>query len=137
MSSPEASAILLSVGLQESGFGARVQHGNGPARSFWQFEKEGVRGVLTHPSTSVYAHAVMELLQYQAVAAVAYEALANNDILACVFARLLLWTDPRAMPTASEASKGWNIYLAQWRPGKPKPETWKAHYARAWAVVQA
>ena len=47
MESAEATALLLSIGLQESQFTHRRQVG-GPARGFYQFELSGVQGVLRH-----------------------------------------------------------------------------------------
>ena len=38
MVSDEARQLMLTIGLQESGFETREQYGGGPARSYWQFE---------------------------------------------------------------------------------------------------
>jgi len=60
MDTPDARAMLVAIGLQESGFAYRKQVG-GPARSFWQFEMGGVTGVLTHDKTSAY---ISEVCKY-------------------------------------------------------------------------
>lgn len=137
MTSPEARAMLLAIGLQESHFDARRQHGNGPARGWWQFERAGgVAEILEHPATGPIITPICDLLLYPATAAACHAALEHNDILAACFARLLLWVDPRPMPGSTQAPKGWAIYLNNWRPGAPHPQTWPANFAKAWAVVE-
>ena len=137
MDSPAARAMLLAIGLQESKFTHRLQVPSGIAHGFWQFEKNGgVKGVLDHPVTSPIVTPICELLCYYAVSSVCYEAIVHNDVLACVFARLLLWTDPRALPAEHEHGKGWDIYRDQWRPGKPHPEAWPANFFEGWRLVK-
>lgn len=136
MDSLAARAMLLAIGLQESRFVHRIQVPNGPAHGFWQFERGGgVAGVLTHPATQPIIHPILDLLCYPATAADCYAAIVHNDVLACVFARLLLWTDPRVLPPASASEKGLAIYLATWRPGKPHPQTWPQNFAEGWRIV--
>ena len=137
MNSPGAKAELLAIGGQESdGFNARVQYGGGPAHGFWQFEKGGaVKGVLTHPSTSIIIQPVLHVLRYSADINACYEAITHNDVLACVFARLLLWTVPGSLPTVNEPDKGWHQYLSGWNPGKPHPKTWAKNFAEGWQTV--
>ena len=138
MDSQKARALLLAIALQESKFEDRVQIGGGPARGFWQFEKGGgVTGVLTHRSTADHMRRVCTTLRYQPSVAGCYAAIRDNDVLACCFARLLLWTLPNALPARDDAAGGWHQYLVSWRPGKPHPETWDANYTRAWALVSA
>jgi hypothetical protein len=135
MQSPEATAMLLAIGLQESRFTYRRQQG-GPARGFWQFESGGgVKGVLQHELTELTAVEICTMLRYDAKQAAVYDALANNDVLAFCFARLLLWTCPAALPTKQEADKGWTQYVTTWRPGKPHRESWDAFYDEAWRLV--
>lgn len=137
MASDEADAMLLAIALQESSCAHRKQV-NGPAKGFWQFEAGGgVRGVLTHPRSRSHAKAALVALCYKPTltAKEIHAALEHNDVLACVWARLLLWTLPQGLPQADDADTGWQLYLAAWRPGKPHPKTWAAHYARAWALV--
>ena len=141
MDTPQARAMLLAVGLQESGFRHRRQI-EGPARGFWQFEQRGgVAGVLTHAHTAEIARDVCGLLGYQtsgavsARGAVVYAALADNDILACAFARLLLWTLPEALPGRDAPDTGWAQYLKAWRPGKPRKDSWNGYWETAWLMV--
>lgn len=131
----EAFAMLTAIGLQESGFRARRQYGDGPARGFWQFEAMGgVAGVLEHPSTRQHAASLLDVLGYpERDPKRIHAAIEHHDVLACCFARLLLWTDPRALPAPEKPNDGWLQYLATWRPGKPHPQTWAACYARGWA----
>lgn len=136
----EAFAMLTAIGLQESRFRFRRQYPNGPARGFWQFEMGGVEGVLEHPASRTHAAHVCEALGYAGADARAIHlAIEHNDVLACCFARLLLWTDPRPLPDMVKPNDGWLQYLATWRPGKPHASTWPSHFAMAWGqpVVRA
>lgn len=138
MDSLPARAMLLAIALQESGCCARRQKGRGPARSFYQFEEGGLRGVMKHPSSRQFAATALRALEYHDFTArVVLTAMEHNDTLATVMARLLLWTDPKMLPLADEAPKGWAMYLRTWRPGKPRPNEWPEHFADAWAVVSA
>ncbi len=146
MDTPAARAMLVSIGLQESGFRYRRQvagrgtdgtRAYGPARGWWQFEMGGTEGVLEHRASRESAAAVLTVLGYGSPnAREVHLALEHNDVLASCFARLLLWTDPRMLP--QDASKGpdaWLAYYSTWRPGKPRPQTWAAHFAAAWTAV--
>lgn len=132
MDSLEARAMLLTTGLQESRFEFRVQKG-GPAEGFWQFEAAGGwKGVLTHPASSPLARDVLKALAYGEPDLHDYYAVENNDVLSCVFARLLLWTHPKALPARWQIDYAWQYYLNLWRPGKPYRATWDAFYEEAW-----
>lgn len=131
MFSEKAVVMLLAIGEQESKFMHRRQIG-GPARGFWQFEQGGgVAGVLRHHATRDIAANVCADLQYKPDGREVYEALADNDILAACFARLLLWTLPDALPGIGDEEGAWNQYIESWRPGKPHPKQWGKSYARA------
>lgn len=134
--SPRAWAMLLAIGLQESKFLARRQDDAGPARGFWQFERGGgCRGVMSHPHTRELASDVLRDLRYGHLVGKVREVhytLHDNDVLACAFARLLLWTVPGPLPTRTSAAAGWSQYLEGWRPGAPHAATWNANYAEAW-----
>jgi hypothetical protein len=136
LTSPQATALLLAIGFQESGFLVRRQAGGGPARGLWQFEQAGIHGVLTHPRTRPLVETALLALAYPlpTTSLNCWRAIEHNDILATVFARLLLYTVPRPLPTRQDPDEGWQQYLAAWRPGRPRPETWLDHYARAWLV---
>lgn len=132
MNSKEALVMLYAIGLQESKFAHRRQMGNGPARGFWQFERNGgVAGVLRHKSSQIHALAVCksrgltdlkesELIKGHTPNSIverAYHALERDDVLAAVFARLLLWTDPQSLPTLGDVDRAFNLYIRTWRPG--------------------
>jgi len=135
MVSVEAKAMLLSIGLQESRFKHRKQI-NGPARGFWQFEVNGVRGILTHPQTRQTINKVLHRLQYYNNESLTiHPVLEHNDILAAVFARLNLWWLPQSLPGPNEVDLAWNQYIESWRPGKPHPETWEEFYTKSWEYV--
>lgn len=127
-----AERMLVAIALQESRFLHRAQIG-GPARGYWQFERGGTRGVLTHPASKDAAAKLCAALDYQADVDVVYSALANNDVLAAAFARLLLFTDPKPLP--SNQADGWAYYVRNWRPGKPHADSWADCWQRAVATV--
>lgn len=135
MDSLESRAMLYAIARQESRLQYRRQIG-GPARGFWQFEQGGgVRGVVEHTSTRVLLLSVLEQLRYEPVVPVLYAVIEHNDILAAVFARLLLYTVPQKLPGPDDVEEGWRQYLWAWRPGKPHPQTWAEFYREGWAVT--
>lgn len=126
-----ANLMLLAIGLQESRFEHRQQIG-GPARSFWQFERNGgVAGVLMHASTGRHAHAVCILRGIAPTKEAVYARMIDDDLLGCAFARLLLYTDPAPLPELGDAAGAWAYYLRNWRPGKPHQSSWNGLYAQA------
>jgi hypothetical protein len=132
----DARVLLVAIGLQESRFEHRFQI-QGPARGFWQFEEYGgVRGVLNHPDVSDIVRHVCRRLKVEPSTTKCYEAIAYNDTLACVFARLLLWTVPRPLPRKGQVREAWKYYLDGWRPGKPHPETWEELHGQAIKIVE-
>ena len=146
MNTPAARAMLLAIGLQESKFLDRRQvvkgGALGPARGFWQFEKHGgLKGVMTHRLTQSLAIEALGHLRYQTKSHVVtslttiHATLEHNDILACVFARLLLWTVPAHLPRRNQPKAGWAQYLEAWRPGQPHPDTWDVYFLDAWDRV--
>ncbi|MCR0981778.1 hypothetical protein [Roseomonas populi] len=140
-SDDRARVMLLAIGGQESGaFKARRQGGNGPARGWWQFEggpMSATAEVLTGGATKRLAERVCADLQVSTDRATVYAALEHNDLLACAFARLLLWGSPKALPGVDQPDAGWGYYLSRWHPGKPHPETWAGHWREALEAVAA
>jgi hypothetical protein len=131
MTSDAARVMLIAIALQESGLAHRQQVG-GPARGLWQFERGGgVRGVLTHPASRDYADRICRQRGIQPAPSPVYAALDQDDILACCMARLLLWTDPKALPVAGQCVASWGLYARVWRPGKPRPDDWPENYQTA------
>jgi hypothetical protein len=132
MDSPEARAMLVAIGYQESRFEHRRQV-SGPARGFWQFEHGGgVRGVLTHTASKQYIQDVLSIMEYNFSPDTSYAAIEHHDILAVCYARLLLWTLPDPLPKQGEYDESWDQYMAAWRAGRPHRATWNAFYDRAW-----
>jgi hypothetical protein len=124
MNTIEARAMLLAIGLQESRFEHRWQVLNdpskkGPARSFWQGEQGGgmVAGVMSHPVSKDLARAACTAHGVIFTTRAVWEAIENNDVLAAILARLLLWTEPGALPRVTDAAGAWTLYLRAWRPG--------------------
>jgi hypothetical protein len=141
MRSQKAEAYLLAIALQESKCEHRRQiprRPGGPsyARGLWQFEKGGaVTGVLTHRASRPIITGVIETLLYEPDVEQCYHAIEDNDVLACAFARCLLWTDPAPLPGFLDIEQGWDIYMRTWRPGDPHPETWFDVFRQGWAVA--
>lgn len=151
MNSREARAMMLAIGFHESAFQARVQggsvrnghvvRGDGPARGFFQFERGGgTAEILTSPDTKDIAIPICRMFLYEPTPAVVHPVLADNDVLAAVFCRLLLWRDTRPMPSPIESEKGYDIYRRNWRPNPDAAarhaNAWTENFARAWAIVK-
>lgn len=139
--SREADVIMVAISGQEAAWVHRDQVVTGkrpgvigPATGLWQFERGGgVAGVLRHQASAAIA---MRWCRSEAVDAspdAVWRALVVNDRLACVFARLLLLTDPRALPSTQD--EAWAYYIHNWRPGKPHPKTWAANWAATKAAL--
>ena len=130
--SRKAQVMILAIGLQESRFLYRKQMGNGPARSFWQFERGGgVRCVLTHAVSKDKAFHLCDVLGYAADAMTVWTAMEHDDVLGAGMARLLLLTDPRPLPEIDDEQAAWEYYFRNWRPGKPHRNVWNALHAQA------
>jgi hypothetical protein len=144
---PAAEAMMLAIGLQESRFIHRDQvvpgkaPGQvGPATGFWQFEKGGgVAGVMQHASTADIARHVATASGVAFDREVIWRSFATpaGDQLAAAFARLLLFSDPRALPapTTTAEEEAWQFYLRNWRPGKPHRHTWGGFWSQALSLV--
>ena len=129
--SKEARRFVLAIALQESALSNRRQvvggAENGPATSFWQFEKMGgCHGVLTHKSVCKIMEKICQDYNVLPVPSMLWEAIRYNDIVAACAARLLVYTLPHALPKTAEV--GWEQYVEAWRPGKPHQETWSANW---------
>lgn len=119
MRSDEAEVMLLAIGLQESLFVHRRQLGGGPARSFWQGERGGgmVQGVRTHEATDQYATLLYCARGVEPNNEAIWKAIEHDDVLAAGLARLLLWSDPKALPETHEVDEAFDLYIRTWRPG--------------------
>ena len=130
MRSDNARAMVLACCVQESGLTARRQQPVGPARSFAQFEKIGIAGVLTHPRSRTQAVAICNVLEIEPQVETVYKAIEFCDVLCAAFSRLLLFSAPQHMPGRLEVDVAWHIYESRWRPGKPRPEKWPSSTRR-------
>ncbi len=140
LDSPQARQQLLAIALQESGIKHRRQvtasgKEDGPAVSFWQLERGGgCTGVLTHTAVEGRMRAACIARGIACTPAALWEAMKVDDVLGAIAARLLLYTLPQPLPMASV--DGWSQYVAAWRPGKPKPDTWVDNWQTAGRVVR-
>lgn len=131
-----AKVEMLSITQQESGLKYRIQQPNGPAKGLFQFEMGGgVKGVMTHPASMILANNACKALGVPWTQRDVYDALQFNDYLAVIFARLLLWTNPKPLPTLGDVQAAWDYYEGTWHPGKPHRDTWDAYYAKAVKAV--
>jgi len=127
---------MIAIAMQESRCKARRQHGSGPARSFWQFERIGVEGLLVKVDKAQTAGRLAEICTFVGIRPVVddiHAAIEHNDILAAVCARLLLFTHRDPIPT--DQGKAWEYYLRLWRPGKPKADTWAECWQAACLLI--
>lgn len=154
MDTPAARVMLLGIGHQESLFLHRRQlvgqppRPEGPAKSFWQGEQGGgmVQGVRIHAATRDLAAQLYRARGVAANDAAIWNAIEFDDVLAAGLARLLLWSDPKALPAVGDEEAGWALYLRTWRPGAFTRGTpaqraelrakWTRNYAAAVAEVQ-
>lgn len=128
MNSDKARVMLLSIGLQESRLIHRKQIG-GPAKSFLQFESGGgVKGIMTHSASSLTAQSLCHELAVPFERDAIFKSMEFNDVLAFGLGRLLLYTDPKALPEIGDAQAAWDLYMRVWRPGKPHRQTWDELY---------
>lgn len=130
---PEAAMGLLAIALQETALDYRAQLGDGPARSFYQFEQgneaNGLIGLLLSEKAHPTAYEMTTMLGYKWNFDYLYKAIEFADDLATVYARLLLHTDPRQLKVDEEWM--WQIYYDCWRPGKPSRDRWKTSWRTA------
>lgn len=133
MSAHPAHVMLLAIALQESNAEHRWQI-KGPARGYWQFEKMGgLAGVLRHRRTGEIAENLLAELNLPPGIESAWGALPYSELLQAGIARLLLWSDPRPLPLPMPEAEqqAWDIYLDNWRPGKPHRNRWE----NAWKIA--
>jgi hypothetical protein len=142
MDSDAARVLLLTIGLQESGFTTREQYGGGPARGYWQFEQGtesshgGVWGVYLHPASSGPLQHVCKRRHVAFDAVAIYNELATDDVLAAAVARLLMYTDPYPLPGTDDPKGAWDMYANRtWKPGKPRPDDWQGNFDQGEAIV--
>jgi hypothetical protein len=137
--SRDAARFMLAIAMQESGLTHRRQvlatgKEEGPAASFWQFEKGGgCKGVLTHPGVEKHMKDVCVNYNVEPTPQGLWEAMRYQDIVASIAARLLIFTLPKGLPQT--ADQGWLQYVDAWRPGKPHPSTWVANWDKATGVT--
>lgn len=130
MDSRAARVIHAAIGYQETKYLTRVQYGNGPARGYWQMEKGGgVKGVMQFGGqVGDLALKVCEARNVPFQRDLVWAAMAEDDVLAAAFARLLMYTD--ASPLPSNQQEAWRMYANRvWNPGKPHPDEWPASWA--------
>lgn len=142
MDSDAARVMLLAIGLQESRLTFRQQKTSdpyrpGPAAGLWQFERGGgVAGVMSHAQTHTYALEFTRSRKVPFDSSLIWSALPHDDILAAGFARLLLWADRQPLPAVDAGpDAAWNCYTRNWRPGRPRRESWDEFHAQARAQV--
>lgn len=142
MTSNEARVELLAIAGQESGLEFRAQktsdpYTKGPARGLWQNERVAVLDVMTNHLTMEPAMILLNDRKVPHDPVLAHARLEFDDVLAAGFARLILWKDPKPLPTMGDVREAWKTYLRCWRPGKPRADDWQVHYEAAYQEVLA
>lgn len=144
-----ARVMLLAIAGQESAAMARRQVPVAHAMGLWQFERGGgVAGVLAHRASMDLAGRICAARQVQPATSAVHAALEHDDVLACAFSRLLLWTDPLPLPEVGQEDDAWRYYVRVWRPGAylkppfslrnlpPPSDRWPANYRQAAGLVR-
>lgn len=134
LDSAEAEINVLAIGAQESELVFTRQLGEGPARGYWMDEIEGVEDVFRHSHSSERAIAFCKTQGVEPNAQAVYDALENNPVLAAGIARLKLATNPA--PLSADEQTAWTLYMAVWRPGRPRPWDWSDNFRRAVETVK-
>lgn len=134
--SSESRVLLLTIAGIESDWTGRRQNG-GPARGYWQFEMMGGVKQLTDGSATTRGVMIKTCaaLDIPFTLDTIFEAMAWNDTLACVMARLLLWQDPAPLPAVGAEVAAWDYYLRNWRPGAPRAQAWHSYYETSRKVM--
>lgn len=124
MASREAERMLLAISIYETGLESRS-----PVGGWWDLDEAGY--VLRHPETSGYASQACRTLAIDPVEKDAKLVLRFNDVLAAVFARLLLWTLSAPLPGARNQRGAWDQYVEAWRPRRLRGEQWPLAWEEA------
>ena len=135
MNSLAAMVLLYATNRQENPKRLPQQVG-GPAVGDYQFEKGGgVKGVMTHKASADLCRAVCNARKVTFDASSIYQALKTDAILAAALARLLYYTDPKALPAVGDEAGTWALYLRTWRPGAyvRQPEELRAKWKKSYA----
>ena len=138
MVSDAARVLLMAIAGQESNWAARAQvmaTGLPAALGYWQFQNDGVAGVMQAASTQAVMVSICATLDVPTTSV--WTAVQYNDALACAVARLCLWADPAPLPAWGDAVGAYNYYVANWKPGRPDQTRWAGAYATAVATVGA
>ena len=124
LASKPARVMLYAIGLQESEMKYRFQivrfrpGVKGPARGLWQFERGGgAKGVIEHPASRFWMHRVCARVNVPFNPTALWNQIEHDDALAAIAARLLLFTDPKALPATDDTDGAFRLYLRVWRPG--------------------
>lgn len=135
LDSLNARCQLLTIAGQETGWSERVQIPGGQARGWWQTEKDGMlSGVLNGKYVQTLA-AVCDDLGIPTALDTLFEAIAWNDMLAYMVARLGLFMDPYPLPAIGDVDAAYANYIRVWRPGKPDRARWDTLYPQTCKVV--
>lgn len=144
MTSPAARVLLYATNRQENPsrsprqvvkVGGKLQP-VGPAAGDYQFEKGGgVRGVLTHRSSSAHAREACRQRGVAPTSDAVFTAIQTDPVLAAALARLLYYTDPKPLPALGDEQGNWELYLRTWRPGaySRQPDELRAKWAESYA----
>lgn len=138
MASRDAIRMLLAITQQEDYRQQRRQQGqNGKplpdyvgAYGLTQIERATVRLLQNHERIRNISAIGVLIASAQAEALCIEMTKPRGDVLSFILARLLLWCDPKPLPTTE--AEGWACYAERvWRPGKPIRESWSRNWKLA------
>lgn len=110
----------------------------GPAAGDYQMEKGGgIHGLLNFKSPTVQSllAGACKSRGVQQTGDAIFAAIQTDPILAAALARLLYYTDPKALPALGDESGAWWLYLRVWRPGAydRQPDELRAKWRKSYA----
>jgi hypothetical protein len=114
----KATACLMAIAAWESRGGRYLVQVKGPALGPWQMEPDTVHLV---QDRLIHGHNWELTSKLKAFLSGFFDKpdIAGNLLLACAFARLLLWFDPQPLPHVDDVASQYETYRRVWRPGKP------------------
>lgn len=135
-----ARILMGATCIQESDLIYRRQV-KGPAVSFAQFERIGIKDVLERPTSAKLAAEACKFHNTAPTVNAVYERFKTpeGDILAMIFTRLNYWNNTKPLPQFNSRSSEplfWDYYKTTWRPGKPHLDRWPRSFWRAYGAFE-
>lgn len=130
--------LMTSIAGQESNWEHRVQIPSGMAHSLFQIEEATIPLIIANPASKELFTVGMDHFQIQDRSAPAlFDLMADEagDKVSVLFARLLLWCNPKPIPYEDEEQALFKYYRETWRPKHAVWARWPVVYGQAMMVV--